>query len=69
MPEEETHFLLQYSFYDNERQYYFDEILDSDQWITLSPKDKLCTLICDYPRKTATYLLSAFIKRRKELYK
>ena len=69
MPEEETLFLLHCSFYDNERHYYFDEILDSDEWIKLSPKEKLCTLICNYPRKTAKYLLSAFIKRRKELYK
>ena len=52
-----SHFLLHCSFYDNERHNYFDEILDTDEWITLSPK------------KTAKYLLSAFIKRRKELYK
>ena len=69
VPEDGTHFLLHCSFYDNERNYYFKEVLDSDQWVTSLPKDKLCTLVCVYARKTAKYLLSVFIKRlRKELY-
>ncbi|MCG8049515.1 MAG: reverse transcriptase family protein, partial [Candidatus Thiodiazotropha endolucinida] len=71
-PEDETHFLLDCTLYTSIRDQWFKDIIQrisDNSWIQMNNSDKIKFLVCTYPRQTAKYLVSAFLKRRKTLYK
>ena len=71
-PEDETHFLLDCTLYTLIREQWFKDIIQIisvNSWIQMNNSDKMKLLICGYPRQTANYLVNAFLKRRKTLYK
>ena len=67
--EDETHFLLKCNLYNNERQELFRNIsIKNSQFQTFSEIDKLKMLVCEEPRLCASFISTAFKKRRSMLY-
>ena len=66
--EDEKHFLLHCGLYNNIREIVFQDILHTDIFINFSSDEKLIYLLQTYPRKTAKYLVKAYLKRRNVIY-
>ena len=67
--ENETHFLLKCNLYSNERQLLFRNVsIKHNQFHTFSEIDKLKMLVCEESRLCASFISTAFKKRRSMLY-
>lgn len=66
--EDETHFLLNCQCYKNLRDYELGIILNNEDFSYKSDDDKLSLLLNDFVRRTAKFLLRAFLYRRSILY-
>ena len=67
--EDETHFLLECSLYNVFRKATFDAILTCEHFRNLSKKDTLTALVNTHPRKSAKYILRAYLMRKSILYR
>ena len=61
-------FLFVCSSYVNIRDSNLGIIINNDGFRQLTDDKKLCLLLDDYPRKTAKYLLKAFLLRRGRIF-
>lgn len=66
--EDEKHFLLFCPFYTCCREQEYSNIILSDNFIQMSDDDKLSFLLNIHIRKTAKYLLRAYLKRRNAIF-
>ena len=66
--EDEKHFLLVCPSYANLRETDLGIIINNDEFRQLTDDMKLTLLLNDYPRKTAKYLLKAFLLRRGRIF-
>ena len=66
--EDETHFLLNCQCYKNLREYELGGFLNNVEFSYKSDDDKLSILLNDFVRRTAKFLLRAFLYRRSILY-
>ena len=66
--EDEKHFLLVCPSYVHLRDSNLGITINSDEFRQLTDDKKLCLLLDDYPRKTAKYLLKAFLLRRGRIF-
>ena len=66
--EDETHFLLNCQCHKNLREYETVIILNNVDFSYKSDDDKLSLLLNDFVRRTAKFLLRAFLYRRSILY-
>ena len=54
--------------YDDLRSNIFQDILDENEFCSLSENDKLKFLLDNFPRKTAKYIVAAFTRRKQTFY-
>ena len=66
--EDETHFLLNCQCYTDIRDYELGVVLNDQDFSNKSDDDKLSILLNDFVRRTAKFLLKAFLHRRSILY-
>ena len=66
--EDEKHFLLDCSLYNNLRNSIFSEIVTLEEFKNLSDNNKLNTLINRHTRKCSKFVLQAYQFRRKTLF-
>ena len=66
--ETETHFLVECYKYEGIRQQVFGDLLTKDVYTMKNSNEKLCYLLNKSIRKTAKYIVKAFIYRRRCLY-
>jgi hypothetical protein len=66
--EDETHFLVECALYSNTRSVIFGNILNCDEFIRKSNKDKLVFLVQTHPRKCAKFIVNAYYIRSSMLY-
>ena len=66
--EDQKHFLLVCPSYANLREADLGIIINNDEFRQLTDDMKLTLLLNDYPRKTAKYLLNAFLLRRGRIF-
>ena len=66
--ENETHFLVECTKYDNIRQQVFEDLLSDPSYINKNKEDRLNFLVNENARKTAKYIVKAFMFRRSLIY-
>ena len=66
--EDERHFLIQCSFYNDIRADVFNDQFSNRQFNVLNDVDKLIYLVRKVPRKLAKYIVKAYMRRRNALY-
>jgi hypothetical protein len=66
--ENETHFLVECTKYDNIRQQVFEDLLSDPSYINKNKEDRLTFLVNENARKTAKYIVKAFMFRRSLIY-
>jgi hypothetical protein len=66
--EDEKHFLLSCELYDVIRQNVYSDIILQTAYTSLSSDDKLAFLLNIHPRKTAKYIVKAYLSRRSVMY-
>ena len=66
--EDETHFLVECALYSNTRSVIFGNILNCDEFIRKSNKDKLVFLVQTHPRKCAKFIVNAYYIRSSMLF-
>ena len=66
--EDEKHFLLTCDLYNDIRTYVFGDILRQNEFMLLNTELKMCHLLNNYPRKSAKFIVKAYIRRRTVMY-
>ena len=66
--EDEKHFLLNCELYDVIRQNVYGNLTLQTDFSSLSSDDKLAYLLNERPRKTAKYILKAYLCRKTVIY-
>ena len=66
--EDEKHFMLDCEQYNAIRNNLFSEIIENTDFVSFNPIDKLCYLLNNAPRRTAKYVLKAYLCRRTSTY-
>ena len=66
--EDEKHFLIQCTFYNDIRADVFNDQFSNRQFNGLNDVDKLVYLVRKFPRKLAKYIVKAYMRRRNALY-
>jgi hypothetical protein len=66
--EDEKHFLLSCKLYDVIRQNVYSDIILQTAYTSVSSDDKLAFLLNIHPRKTAKYIVKAYLSRRSVMY-
>ena len=66
--EDEAHFLLNCQCHTDIRDYELGVVLNDQDFSNKSDDDKLSILLNDFVRRTAQFLLKAFLHRRSILY-
>ena len=66
--EDELHFVMNCSLYQDTRHNYLSEILLSDQYVDMRDCDKFVNIVKHHPRRLAKYLVAAYLKRRSNLF-
>ena len=65
--EDEIHFLSNCQYYTNLCEHEVGLVLNNEEISNKSEDDKLSILLNDYVRRTAKFLLKAFLQRRSKL--
>ena len=66
--EDERHFLIHCTFYNDIRAAIFNEQLSNDHFNTMNDIDKFKYLVTNIPRKVAKYIVKAYMRRRNKIY-
>ena len=66
--EDECHFILHCSLYNDLRESTFNDIFSGNELIDMTNDEKIIFLMTNYPRKLAKYTVKAFRHRREVLY-
>ena len=66
--EDEKHVLLTCDLYNDIRTYVFGDILRQNEFALLNNELKMCHLLNNYPRKSAKFIVKAYIRRRTVMY-
>ena len=66
--EDERHFLIQCTFYNDIRTDVFNDQFSNIQFNILNDVEKLRYLVKNVPRKVAKYIVKSYMRRRNALY-